>query len=316
MARVRAAAGLTEGEGPSDTRLLAGIQGFVRSFDFRYIKVVRNAVAKYRPLIVGRVNPLIRKMQLEGDSAATVASRLVDDWAARNFVTAGGFAIEELAIGVGANVEKSSTEGIDLQEYTDTNGTLDYDLYVLKSGPVTRNSDILKALKTNSKKAEQLLRQNRSVRSVTAHYAIATGKTSSSFEDGVNRPSSEELWAKITGLDKTRAVDLVVAMATEGGALVEQDAAEMLEGLRRLVAAYIEKPDGSGEVDWDWLVSRTMRDRKEWITEDRQRHKRALLTVAQEQQELAEVVAIAADSPEVDGADADELEPDGSEIDL
>jgi len=77
-----------------------------------------------------------------------------------------------------------------------------------------------------------LLRQNRSVRSVTAHYAIATGKTSSSFEDGVNRPSSEELWAKITGLDKSRAVDLVVAMATEAGTLVEQDAAEMLEGLR------------------------------------------------------------------------------------
>lgn len=98
-------------------------------------------------------------MQLVGDSAADVATRLVDDWAARNFVTAGGFAIEELAIGVGENVEKSSTEGIDLQEYTDTGGTLDYDLYVLKSGPVTQNSDILKALKTNSRKAEQLLRQ-------------------------------------------------------------------------------------------------------------------------------------------------------------
>lgn len=142
VARVRAAAGVKQDEGPSDERLLAGIQGFVRSFDFRYIKVIRQAVARYRPVIVGRVNPLIRKMQLVGDSAADVATRLVGDWAARNFVTAGGFAIEELAIGVGENVEKSSTEGIDLQEYTDTGGTLDYDLYVLKSGPVTRNSDI------------------------------------------------------------------------------------------------------------------------------------------------------------------------------
>lgn len=312
MARIRQAAGLKDGEGPSDERLLAGINGFVESFDFRYIKVIREAVKKYRPLIIGRVNPLVRKMQLQGLSAADVAARLVNDWAARNFVTAGGFAIEELAIGVGDNVEKSSTEGIDLQEHTtEVDGSLTYDLYVLKSGPVTRNSDILSALKRNSKKAEKLLRQNKSVKAVMAHYAIATGKTSSSFEDGVNRPSSEELWAKITGLDKTRAVDLIVAMATEAGALVEQDAAEMLEGLRRLVQAYIEHPDQPGTVDWDWIVSRTMRDRKTWAKEDRDRHKRALEVMAQEQAALSEVATMAATAPEVDDEDPPGIDAGG-----
>ncbi len=312
LARIRQAAGLKDGEGPSDERLLAGINGFVESFDFRYIKVIREAVKKYRPLIIGRVNPLVRKMQLQGLSAADVAARLVNDWAARNFVTAGGFAIEELAIGVGDNVEKSSTEGIDLQEHTtEVDGSLTYDLYVLKSGPVTRNSDILSALKRNSKKAEKLLRQNKSVKAVMAHYAIATGKTSSSFEDGVNRPSSEELWAKITGLDKTRAVDLIVAMATEAGALVEQDAAEMLEGLRRLVQAYIEHPDQPGTVDWDWIVSRTMRDRKTWAKEDRDRHKRALEVMAQEQAALSEVATMAATAPEVDDEDPPGIDAGG-----
>jgi hypothetical protein len=111
-------------------------------------------------------------------------------------------------------------------------------------------------------KAEQILRQNKSVRSVTAHYAIATGKTSSGFEDGVNRPSSEELWAKFTSLDEDKAVDLIVAMAAEAGRFVQQETEEMLDGLRKLVAAYIDRDDQPGTVDWDWIATRTMRDRK------------------------------------------------------
>ncbi len=73
--------------------------------------------------------------------------------------------------------------------------------------------------------------------------------------------------------------------------------------------AYIEKADGSGEVDWDWIVSRTMRDKKEWAAEDRERHKRALQAVKQEQQALADVVAIATDAPEVDDSEGADLEP-------
>lgn len=299
VARVRDAARLLPGEGPSDERIIAGIEGFVRSFDFRYINVIRNALKKYRPLFIGRVNPLVRKMQLEGLSVEDVAARLVDDWAARNYVTAGGFAIEELAIGVAANAEKSATEGIDIQEHTDSDGVLDYDLYVLKSGPVTRNSDILKSLKANAKKAEQILRQNKSVRSVTAHYAIATGKTSSGFEDGVNRPSSEELWAKLTGLDETRAVDLIVAMAAEAGRFVQQETEEMLDGLRKLVAAYIESDAVPGALDWDWITTRTMRDRKKWSKEDGERHKRALAKL-EAAAPTPEVAAIAADAPAID----------------
>lgn len=315
VARIRTAARLAPDEGPSDERIIAAVEGFVRSFDFRYIEVIRKALKKYRPLLVGRINPLVRKMQLVGMSASEVAKRLVDDWAARNYVTAGGFAIEELAIGIAVNCSKSGSEGIDIQEYTDTDGYLDYNLYVLKSGPVTRNSDILKSLKTNSKKAEQILRQNKSVRSVTANYAIATGKTSSGFTDGVKRPSSEELWATFTGLDEERAVDLVIAMAEEAGRFVQQETEQMLDALRKLVEAYIESETEAGVVDWEWITNRTMRDKEKWSKEDRDRHKRALgkLEAAAPSTEIADA---AADAPETDTDEEfdDELEdPDAAE---
>lgn len=95
--------------------------------------------------------------------------------------------------------------------------------------------------------------------------------------------------------------------------MVEQDAAEMLEGLRLLVTAYIEKPDGSGEVDWDWIVSRTMRDKTEWTADDRERHRRALHTVEQAKVALTDVVAIASDASQMDDlawADIEADQPD------
>lgn len=76
------------------------------------------------------------------------------------------------------------------------------------------------------------------------------------------------------------------------------------------MTAYIEKPDGSGEVDWDWIVSRTMRDKAEWTADDRERHRRALQTLEQGQQALAEVVAIASDASQMDDSDGSDLEPD------
>lgn len=167
VANVRALTGIAREVGPDDDHICAGVRGFVQAFDFRYIQVIRKAVPKYRTVIIGRINPLIRRFQLELLNAEDTAERLVTDWAARNFVTAGGFAIEALAIGLSADVQKSSTEGIDLQSFDPR--TNSYHLYVLKSGAVTRNSDILKALKANSRKAEGILRSDRSVTGVTAN---------------------------------------------------------------------------------------------------------------------------------------------------
>ena len=132
LSAVRRLSGVTEG--PDDAHVLAAVRGFVRQFDRWYVKVMREAVAKYRTV-------------------------------------------------------------------------------VLKSGLVTRNSDIMSGLKRNARKAEQLLRQDGKNRRVVAHYAIAAGKTESSFEDGINRPSSAEVWAHMTGLPEQAAVDLCLAIA-------------------------------------------------------------------------------------------------------
>lgn len=184
VAEARRLAGVGTTSGPDDAHILAGIRGFVDAFDYWYIRVLRAAVPEYRKLILARINPFIRRVELSGLSADEAALRLVEDYARRNFVTAGGWALEELAIASSQTLQKSAAEGMDAQRLDPSTG--EYHLYVLKSGLVTRNSDIVKAIKTHGRQAEKLLRQGRGTTNVHLNYAILAGKTASTFEDGVN----------------------------------------------------------------------------------------------------------------------------------
>jgi hypothetical protein len=235
---------------------------------------MRQAVSKYRLLIIKRINPLIRRIECDGLTAAQTAAKLVEDYNARNFVTAGGWALEALAVRVSPHAQKSGAEGIDVQRTDPATG--EYHLYVLKSGLVTRNSDILGALKRNARQAEKLLRQAGQSTTVHAHYAILTGKTESSFEDGINRPSSAQVWSHMTELPEREALDLVLAIAAEAGRLVRRDVSEHLTAMKVVVADYIAVRDDPAVVDWPFLARRNMEAPAAWAAEDRQRHQRAL----------------------------------------
>lgn len=276
VSNVRKLSGVGAGAGPSDDQILDAVRGFVEAFEFWYTKVMREAVPKYRNLIIARINPFIRQMQCDGLDPRETATKLVEDYDARNFVTAGGWALEEMAAMLAANAKKSSAEGIDLERLDRKAG--EHHLYVLKSGLVTRNSDILKALKKNARQAEALIMQGRSAQriKVFANYAIVAGKTSTTWQDGVRRPSSAEFWSEITGLPIPECIDLALATATEAGKLVRMDASAHIEALRLLVADYIAKREEASEVDWEFIALRTMQDKGKWIEEDRQRNRRAL----------------------------------------
>lgn len=277
VTHVRQMANIASDVGPTDESIEAGIRGFVDAFDYWYARVVRETVPQYRNKIVARINPFIRRIEFDSMDSIMAAERLVNDWSNRNFVTAGGWAIEALAIDSNPNVEKSSAEGIDLERIDPTTGARH--LYVLKSGPVTRNSDIVKALKTNAAKAEKLLQQSGRSRNlqIVKNYAIASGKTSSTFEDGVRRPSSEELWSELLNVEEDQAVELVLAMAAVAGPLVRQDAEPHLQAMKLLVGVYIS--DAEGQVDWDFVGDRTFRQKKVWQTEDSRRHELAVQEV-------------------------------------
>lgn len=271
---VRGLSGIAVGTGPDDKHIVTAVGNFVHAFEFWYVKVMREAVPKYRDLIIKRINPFVRRIECDGLSPEATAARLVDDYNARNFVTAGGWALEGLAIGISPTGQKSSAEGIDIQRIDPTTGA--HHLYVLKSGLVTRNSDILNALKKNAKMAEKLLRQGGSLVSVIANYAILAGKTSSNFEDGVRRPSSAEFWSEMTGLPSPLCIELVLAVAAEGGRLVKRDASDHLSALKQLCAEYIAMPDRRDVVDWEFIAIRNMQSDEVWKADDRTRHKRAL----------------------------------------
>jgi len=274
VASVRRLSGVAARAGPDGKHILAAVRGFVDRFDFWYVRVMREAVAKYRVLVVKRINPIIRRIECDGLTAVQTASKLVEDYNARNFVTAGGWALEALAVRVSKHGQKSTAAGIDVQRIDPVTG--DYHLYVLKSGLVTRNSDILSALKRNARQAEKLLRQDGQNTRVHAHYAIVAGKTESSFEDGINRPSSAEVWSHMTDLPERQALDLVLAIAAEAGRLVRRDVSEHLAAMKVLVADYIADRQNRNAVDWGYLARRNMEGQDAWAEEDKQRHQRAL----------------------------------------
>lgn len=271
---VRALSGVPDTRGPSDQQILAGVRGFVKAFDYWYIRVMREAVPAYRNLIIKRINPFIRKIELEGCSAEAAAEKLVEDYNNRNFVTAGGWALEEMAVAASPVAQKGSAVGIDIQRFQPQTGA--YHLYVLKSGLVTRNSDILKSLKRHARQAEKILLQGRSTGVVQANYAIAAGKTSSTFEDGIRRPSSAEFWGEMMALEPYEGVELVFAMAAEAGRLVRRDASKHIKAMKLLVREYLSSTEDHEAVDWDFIRRRNMQVKEVWAAEDRQRHKAAL----------------------------------------
>ncbi len=272
VARVRQLSGVPSERGSDDARVLAGVKAFESQFNHWYVRVMKNAVKDYRSLIIERINPFIRRMEFQGMSADEVAARLVEDYAQRNFVTAGGWALEDMAIAASPDGQKSAARGIDLER---TVG-LDRHLYVLKSGPVTRNSDIVNALKTHSKNAEKLLRQNRQGGEVKAKYVVMSGKASSTYHDGVWRLSSEEFWGEVLGLEPDEAVDLAMAMASVASALVLLDVAQAIHNLGVLVAEYIRDPAQPDGADWAFIKARTLRTKGLWAEEDLRRHASAL----------------------------------------
>ena len=235
---------------------------------------MREAVPEYRKLIIARINPFVRRIECDGMDTTQTARRLVEDYNNRNFVTAGGWAIEALAATGRPEVHKSGIAGIDVDRYDPASG--EYHLYVIKSGLVTRNSDIISALKRNARQAEKQLRQSRSTKSVRANYAIAAGKTTSSFEDGVWRPSSGEFWGEMLDLPEGDAIELALAIAAEAGRLVRSDAAEHIAALKLLIADYIAERRNSGSVDWEFIAKRNMQKAATWRPEDKARHKQAM----------------------------------------
>ncbi len=269
--RVRALSGVAAGKGPDDEHVERAVDGFVTAFDYWYIRVMREVIPKYRAIIIARINPFIRRIDCDGMTAAETAKKIVTDYGTRNFVTAGGWAIEELAGAASITTQKSGAEGIDLQR---SEGD-DYHLYVLKSGLITRNSDIVKALKRNARQAEKLLMQGRRTGAVHANYAIAAGKTTSTFEDGIRRPSSAQFWAEIFDLDEESAIELTLAIAAVAGELVRSDATRHIAALELLVADYIARRSDDAIVDWEFLAKRTMREKATWTDEDKARHVRA-----------------------------------------
>lgn len=141
---------------------------------------------------------------------------------------------------------------------------------------MTRNSDIVKAIKAHGRQAEKLLRQGRGTTGVHLNYAILAGKTSSTFEDGVRRPSSAEFWSEALGLPEPEALELALAMAAEAGRLVTSDASVHVEAMITLVARYIAKPANPDAVDWDFIAKRNMQVPSAWKAEDQTRHASAL----------------------------------------
>ncbi|HYE47408.1 MAG TPA: PmeII family type II restriction endonuclease, partial [Caulobacter sp.] len=270
--QIRAASDVPPEEGPTDKDIGNALDGFAGRFDYWFDRVIANAVKDYRKVIVARINPFVRGIEYQGFPSTRVAHELVRDYANRNFVTAGGWAIESMAIALGSKNAKAAAKGIDLHKIDPVTGA--QHLYVIKSGTVTRNSDILSALKQHAEAARKLLVQGSKV-SVFASYAVAAGATNSSYHDNIYRPSSAAFWAEVTELGEDKAMRLAYEISRAAANMIRREAQPHIEAMEALVADYIANPEIPDEVDWEFIFDRNMKDKKAWQAEDALRHKHA-----------------------------------------
>lgn len=236
------------------------------------------AVPKYRDVIISRINPFVRGIEYQGMVPEVAGRNLVRDYANRNFVTAGGWAIEAMAIALGSKNAKSAALGIDLHKIDPVTGA--QHLYVIKSGKVTRNSDILAALKRHASAAHKLLAQGGAKVPVYANYAVAAGATTSTYADHVYRPSSADFWGQVTELDPDVAMKLAYEISKVAADMIRREAQPHIEAMEALVTGYITDPSDPTKVDWEFIFDRTMKVKDTWKVEDAKRHKRCLDAVA------------------------------------
>ncbi|NJN64825.1 MAG: hypothetical protein HC882_08040 [Acidobacteria bacterium] len=130
---IRADAGLATGEGPDAPQIRAAVEMYVGQFDAWYGKQWQHILKKYHARITRRVNPFVRRAQHGDCSAGELAAAIVADWDSRNFVTAGGQALEALAIAIGPHCQKAIAEGVDIQRADPANPAT-FHLYTVKSG--------------------------------------------------------------------------------------------------------------------------------------------------------------------------------------
>jgi hypothetical protein len=251
-AAIRKAVGLGVGEGPSPERIQRAVQAYVEEFDRWYVDQWDRILKLYVKRVVRRANPYVRRAQHGDCTPAVLAAELVSDWDSRNFVTAGGWAMEAMAIELGQHCRKAAAEGVDI-ELCDPAEPSSVSLYVIKSGSVTRNTDIVGKMKDNLRAAEARLRQNKKVKHVTLNYATCVGTLATTFADGVRRPSSAAFWAEITGTEEERAMALVWAVASKAAESIVRPT-RLRDALIAQVATYVAREDAPGRVDWEFLV--------------------------------------------------------------
>ncbi len=160
VATVRRLSGVPSGAGPTDGVIATAVREVANTIHYWYIQVLEDASGLYKERLIGRINPFVRRLQFGEHSCKEFTARIVEDYDRRNFVTAGGWFLETLAISLNPEGRKSAAQGIDLHIYNPR--TDEHNLYVIKSGTVTRNADIVVALKTNLRAAEKILRQSKS----------------------------------------------------------------------------------------------------------------------------------------------------------
>ena len=249
---LRLKAGLIGDEGPSAANVRAALDVYVRQFDWWYGKQWQTILGNYVTRIVRRVNPFVRRAQHGDCSSRDLAEAVVGDWDSRNFVTAGGQALEALAIAIGKNCQKAIAEGVDIQR-VEPGDPSKLHLYTVKSGAVTRNTDIVSKMKINLRKAEKLARQNPGMGTVRLSYATCVGTLATTLADGVYRPSSAQFWSEVMELPEDKAVRLLWA--------VTEDAAQWIQWPERnrralidQVTVYVGVVGAPERVDWEFLV--------------------------------------------------------------
>lgn len=202
--------------------------------------------------VVKRKNPYLFKAKNINTAQDFVKTILEAHLSSQEETTFGGF-LEGLAIFICAQVyggQKSSAEGVDLEFEKDN---IRY-IVSIKSGPNWGNSNQVKKMRDNFRKAKRILRTNTSLVNVMAVNGCCYGKNRSPDKGDYLKLCGQKFWEFISG-DDNLYTDIVEPLGHQAKERNEQFMQEYAKVINKFTYEFIEEfCDADGNVLWEKIV--------------------------------------------------------------
>lgn len=201
--------------------------------------------------VLARKNPYLYKAKNQ-NLAASIVSDIVNAYISSSEETLFGAWLEGLAIyvaGMFYSGRKSSAEGIDLE--LNKNGC--HYLVSIKSGPNWGNSSQIKKMREDFKKAEKILKTNRTGTEICAVNGCCYGRDNAPDKGDYLKLCGQNFWEFLSG-DPSLYLEIIEPIGVKAKEKNESYQKALDSKMNSLTKVFLSEFCHSGEIDWNKLV--------------------------------------------------------------